>query len=42
MSNSLQAIHRYINKSRILNPVNLRWNFDNITNELKDILWNGT
>ena len=42
MSNSLQAIYRHIDELRILNPVNLKWNFDNIINELEGILRNGT
>src|SRR6266542_1842797 len=42
MSNSLQAIRRHIDGSRVLNPVNLGRNFDNITNGLDSILRNGS
>ena len=42
MSNSLQAIRRHIDGSRVLNPVNLGRNFDNITDGLDTILRNGT
>ena len=38
MSNSLQAIRRHLDGTRVLNPVNLERNFDNITNGLDDIL----
>ena len=42
MSNSLQAIRRHIDGSRVLNPVNPGQNFDNtITDGLETILRNG-